>query len=204
VVFFVLYLTVNSLYTTGTRERHLYAYPSSRTPSPTPTHPPSLALRLKLLQSEISSLETELADPANPLLARDREQSQVDPGQLLKGLVDIKARLAKFSASHEGRVRLVQGVLQDHPPQAVPFTETVPEKNGSGVGKEANEPHKSLETAKDLAEVDRRVGELERLIGSASTSLDEVCLSFFRSRKVLSSDIDIEHSDANAASTASH
>jgi nuclear migration protein JNM1 len=206
VVYFILYLTVNSLYTTGTRERHLYAYPPSRTPSPTPTHPPSLGLRLKLLQSEIASLETELADPTNPLLARDREQSQVDPGQLLKGLVDIKARLAKFSASHEGRVRLVQGVLQDHPPQAVHTTETVPEKNGSGVNREAKEPHKSSETAaKDFADIDRRIGELERLIGSASTSLDEVCLSFIRSMgKVLRSDIDVELSDANAASTASH
>ena len=180
-VFFVIYLTVNSLYTTGTRERHLYAYPPSRTPSPTPTHPPSLALRLKLLQSEIASLETELADPANPLLARDHEQGQVDPGQLLKGLVDVKARLAKFSASHEGRMRLVQDVLQDHPLQAVPTTETVPEKNGSGVSKEAKETHQSLETAKDFADIDRRVGELERLIGSASTSLDEVCLSFDQS-----------------------
>jgi nuclear migration protein JNM1 len=176
VISFIPRLTINLLYTTGTRERHLYAYPPSRTPSPTPTHPPSLALRLKLLQSEVTSLETELADPTNPLLARDREQSQVDPGQLLKGLVDVKARLSKFSSSHEGRVRLVQDVLQDHPPQAAPTTETVLEKNENGFSKEAKEPPKSLETAKDFAEIDRRVGELERLIGSASTSLDEVCL----------------------------
>ncbi|KAI0276593.1 Dynamitin-domain-containing protein [Russula aff. rugulosa BPL654] len=144
-----------------TRERSLYAYPPSRTPSPTPTHPPSLTLRLKLLQSELASLETELADPANPLLARDHEQSNVDPGELLKGLVDVKARLGKFSVGHQGRVRLVQGVLQDPPP-----------KNGD-VGKDAKEPHKSLETARGVGELDRRIGELERLVGSASTSLDE-------------------------------
>ena len=155
-------------------------YPSSRTPSPTPTHPSSLALRLKLLQSELASLETELADPANPLLARDREQNQVDPGQLLKGLVDVKARLAKFSASHETRVRLVQDVLQD-PPPVDHAIEAVSEKNGSNVSKEAKEPLKPLETAKDVADIDRRIGELERLVGSASTSLDEVLLSFIRS-----------------------
>lgn len=132
------------------------------------------------MQSELASLETELADPANPLLARDREQNQVDPGQLLKGLVDVKARLAKYSASHEGRVRLVQDVLQD-PPPVDQATETVPEKNGSGVSKEAKEPHKSLETAKDVADIDRRIGELERLVGSASTSLDEVFFAFIRS-----------------------
>jgi nuclear migration protein JNM1 len=133
-----------------------------------------------LLQSELASLETELADPANPLLARDREQSQVDPGDLLKGLVDVKARLGKFSAGHKGRVRLVQGVLQD-PPPVVLNTETPPENNGDEVNKGAKESHKSLETAKGVAEIDRRVGELERLVGSASTSLDEVCMFFIHS-----------------------
>jgi nuclear migration protein JNM1 len=128
---------------------------------------------LKLLQSELASLETELADPANPLLARDREQGHVDPGDLLKGLVDVKTRLAKFSVGHEGRVRLVQGVLQDPQPVLRP-AETVPETNGGGLSKNGDQPHKSLETAKDTAEIDRRVGELEKVVGSASTSLDEV------------------------------
>jgi len=157
------------------------------------------------LQSELASLETELADPANPLLARDREESHVDPGHLLKGLVDVKARLAKFSASNEGRVRLVQGVLQDPPPIAH-TAETFPEKNGSDVNKKAKEPQQSLETARDVAEVDRRVGELEKLVGSASTSLDEVCFALYSIllESVLSGDIDIELSDANTASTASH
>lgn len=158
----------------------MYAYPPSRTPSPTPSRPPSLALRLKLLQSEVASLETELADPANPLLARDREQSHVDPGDLLKGLVDVKARLGKFSTGHKGRVRLVQGVLQD-PPPVVLESEAIYEKNGNEESKETKESHKPLETAKGVAEIDRRVGELEKLVGSASTSLDEVCMFFIQS-----------------------
>ncbi len=157
----------------------MYAYPPSRTPSPTPTHPPSLTLRLKLLQSELVALETELADPANPLLAQDREQSHVDPGELLKGLVDIKARLGKFSVGHQDRVRLVQGVLQD-PTPVDHNTEGVLEKDGN-VGKDAKEPHKSLETSRGVAELDRRIGEVERLVGSASTSLDEVCMFFIHS-----------------------
>jgi nuclear migration protein JNM1 len=122
------------------------------------------------LQSELASLETELADPASTLLARDREQSHVDPGDLLKGLVDVKARLAKFSVGHEDRVRLVQGVLQDLPPVGHAAA-TTPEKNENGNNKEE---YKTLETAKDIAEIDRRVGELEKLIGSAGTSLDDV------------------------------
>ncbi|KAH8979119.1 Dynamitin-domain-containing protein [Lactarius akahatsu] len=155
-----------------TRERSLYKYPPSRTPSPTPTHPPSLALRLKLLQSELTSLESELADPASPLLVRDREQGQVDPGDLLKGLVDVKARLAKFSAGHEGRARLVQDVLRD-PPPTDQVAETTPDKNASADGEEAKASHKTPETAKSISEMDRRVGELEKLVGSASTSLDD-------------------------------
>lgn len=151
----------------------MYKYPPSRTPSPTPTHPPSLALRLKLLQSELTSLESELADPASPLLVRDREQGQVDPGDLLKGLVDVKARLAKFSAGHEGRARLVQDVLRD-PPPADQAAEMAPEKDANADGEEASASHKAPEPAKDIAEMDRRVGELEKLVGSASTSLDEV------------------------------
>jgi nuclear migration protein JNM1 len=133
-----------------------------------------------LLQSELASLETELADPANPLLTLDREQSNVDPGELLKGLVDVKARLGKFSVGHQGRVRLVQGVLQD-PPPVDHDAEAVSEKDGDA-SKDAKEPHKSLETARGVAELDRRIGELERLVGSASTSLDEVsCLLLFHS-----------------------
>jgi nuclear migration protein JNM1 len=118
-------------------------------------------------------VESELADPASPLLARDREQGQVDPGDLLKGLVDVKARLAKFSVGHEGRARLVQDVLRD-PLPLDQVAGTAPEKNDS---EEAKALHKAPETAKDIAEMDRRVGELEKLVGSASTSLDEVCLS---------------------------
>lgn len=178
---FISDLAFNSLCAAGARERSLYAYPPSRTPSPTPTHPPSLALRLKLLQSELASLETELADPANPLLARDREESHVDPGELLKGLVDVKARLGKLSAGQQGRVRLVQGVLQD-PPPVVHSTETAFENNGGDESKEAKESHMSLETAKGVADIDRRIGELEKLVGSASTSLDEV-RSLFNLRK---------------------
>ncbi|KAI0266686.1 hypothetical protein BC834DRAFT_953972 [Gloeopeniophorella convolvens] len=154
-----------------TRERSLYKYPPSRTPSPTPTHSPSLALRLKLLQSELASLEIDLADPANPLLARDREQN-VDPGDLLKGVVDVKARLAKFSVGHEGRVRLVQDVLLDLP-STDDHVQNTPEQAEGGVNREPKEKGKTPESARDVAEMDRRVGELEKLIGSASASLDE-------------------------------
>jgi len=128
-----------------------------------------------LLQSELTSLESALADPANPLLARDREEGKVDPGHLLKGLVDVKARLAKFSTGHEGRVRLVQDVLRD-PAPVDQAAETTLEKDATANSEDARARHKATESTKDIAEMDRRVGELEKLIGSASTSLDEVRL----------------------------
>ena len=118
-------------------------------------------------------MESELADPTSPLLARDREQGQVDPGDLLKGLVDVKARLAKFSAGHEGRTRLVQDVLRDPLPAGQAVKKAL-EKDASADSEEARASHKAPEPAKDIAEMDRRVGELEKLVGSASTSLDEV------------------------------
>ncbi|KAI0063529.1 hypothetical protein BV25DRAFT_1824074 [Artomyces pyxidatus] len=156
------------------RERTFYKYPRSRTPSPTPTHPPSLALRLRLLQNEIAALETEMSDPSNPLLAKDREEAHVDPGDLIKGLVDVKSRLERFTAAREDRARLVQEVLHDgeQADAAEADAPVMVEKDGKAAVN-GKEKEKAVEGVKDLADVDRRVGELEKLVGSASASLDE-------------------------------
>jgi hypothetical protein len=81
---------------------------------------------------------------------------------------------------------------------------TTTEKSENGNNKEE---HKPLETAKDVAEIDRRVGELERLIGSAGTSLDDVrpsALFFLRFLLERVDDPITELSHANATFTASH
>ncbi|KAJ6475227.1 Dynamitin-domain-containing protein [Mycena vitilis] len=153
------------------RPRTHYAYPPSPTdPSspiePSTSRPVPLSQRLRALQAEVMSLETELADPANPLLFKEREEDSVDPGELIRGLVDVRGRLDKIRKGKEGRGRLVGVIL------------------GQDEGKEADlkqpkpvAPSGADETGKpnvrSIVEMDRRVGELEKLVGSSTAALDE-------------------------------
>ncbi|KAJ7287720.1 Dynamitin-domain-containing protein [Mycena rebaudengoi] len=126
------------------RPRTHYAYPPSPTDPTSPVEPSTsrpvpLSQRLRALQAEITSLETELSDPANPLLYKEREEDTVDPGELIRGLVDVRGRLDKIRKDKEGRGRL-----------------------------EAGKPN-----VRSIVEMDRRVGELEKLVGSSTAALDE-------------------------------
>lgn len=155
----------------GARDRSLYKYPSTRSESPSPSHPPSLAVRLRLLQAELASLETELSDPSNSTV--QTEEGHVDPGELIQSLVDVKSRLEKFNTKQDGRSKLVKEVLKEEP-------EKHEDKEGevnSSSQKEGEDEGKSKSEVQDLAGIDRRLGEIEKLVGSASTSLDEVRLS---------------------------
>lgn len=160
---FVLYV--------GARDRSLYKYPSTRSESPSPSHPPSLAVRLRLLQAEVASLETELSDPSNATV--QTEEGHVDPGELIQSLVDVKSRLEKFNLKQDGRTKLVKEVLKENP---AGDEDKEGDRNGS-VQKEDEDEGKSKSEIQDLAGIDRRLGEIEKLVGSASTSLDEVRLS---------------------------
>lgn len=113
----------------------------------------------------------ELADPSNPLLAREREEDSVDPGELIRGLVDVRGRLEKISKGKEGRGRLVnvvmgQGDIDTKSSDPIAREET-------GVEKPEHE-NGSAPDARAVIEMDRRVGELEKLVGSSNTALDEV------------------------------
>lgn len=115
-------------------------------------------------------MENEVSDPSNPLLQKEREESNVDPGELIKGLVDVRARLDKVSQK-EGRSRLVQEVLSHGNKKEIPNTVEVKEEGATTKVKDGDQ---AKDGVKELAEMDRRVGEVEKLIGSSSTSLDEV------------------------------
>ena len=116
-------------------------------------------------------MESELADPAS--LQDDQTDVPVDPAELIRGLVDVKSRLEKISHARNKRMRLVQGVMQDG-------ENKVEEKDAKKDGAVEEKPEDGQEKgpARDAAEIDRRVGELEKVVGSASTSLDEVSISF--------------------------
>ncbi|KAG5335873.1 hypothetical protein C0989_012676 [Termitomyces sp. Mn162] len=154
------------------RQRAYYTYP----PSPTDEDPPEssnprslpLSARLRSLQTELAALEAELADPSNPKLANEREVDNVDPGELIRGLVDVRGRLDKIRKGKEGRAKLVDALLgdeQDREEPTVKTTETTPAtKNDESISKPET---------RTIAEMDRRVGELEKLVGSSSAFLDE-------------------------------
>lgn len=132
---------------------------------------------MRALQSELASLEVELADPSNPLLAREREVDNVDPGELIRGLVDVRGRLEKISKGKEGRGRLVSAVMGDGDATSI-------DKNGASEEAEADKAEAvniNATDARSVIEMDRRVGELEKLVGSSNTALDEVCYQNFLS-----------------------
>ncbi|KAG6813676.1 hypothetical protein H0H92_008524 [Tricholoma furcatifolium] len=149
------------------RARTYYAYPPSDE-EPTTTRPVSLSARLRSLQTELTALEGELADPSNPQLAKEREVDNVDPGELIRGLVDVRARLDKIRKGKEGRAKLVGAVLDDEPSREEQKT-----KSGEGIVKGEDAANANKPEVRSIAEMDRRVGELEKLVGSSSASLDD-------------------------------
>ncbi|KAH7888454.1 Dynamitin-domain-containing protein [Phlebopus sp. FC_14] len=163
------------------RQRTRYAYPpspsssrsrsASRSRSPT-RHLP-LPARLRALQAELAALESELADPSNPALqAREKGTGEgVDPGEMIRGLVDVRKRLERVRKGREGRGRLVGVVLGEN-------DGGVEGDDGDGTTEERHEGDHSkvkenVTQVRSIIEMDKRVGELEKMIGSASTTLDE-------------------------------
>ncbi|TFY79219.1 hypothetical protein EWM64_g4793 [Hericium alpestre] len=106
---------------------------------------------------------------------KEQEDSHVDPGELIKSLLDMKGRLEKVwvnkEASTEGRVKKVQEILGD-----VPALETPDATDAKEEPEEPPKVEEKKEGGKSVADMDRRVGELEKLVGSASASLDEPLL----------------------------
>ncbi|KAL4074274.1 Dynamitin-domain-containing protein [Scleroderma yunnanense] len=163
------------------RQRKLYAYPpspsssrsNSASRSPSPTRHLSLPARLRALQAELVSLEAEMADPSNPALQPSEKGGEtVDPGEMIRGLVNVRKRLEKVRNAKEGRGRLVGVLLSDKPDFAKDDEdlERVDEKSG----KDAHVKGKSdTAEAGSITEMDKRIGELEKLIGSVNVTLDE-------------------------------
>jgi nuclear migration protein JNM1 len=131
---------------------------------------------LRALQTELSALETELADPSNPLLQTGKEDDPIDPGELIRGLVDVRGRLDKIRKDKQGRGKLV-GVVLGERTQAV--DESQPKRDANPTLAKLDD-NLAKSDARSVVEMDRRVGELEKLLGSSSLTLDEVSpLSLF-------------------------
>ncbi|KAF5389433.1 hypothetical protein D9757_004311 [Collybiopsis confluens] len=155
------------------RPRTRYIYPPSPAQSDSESiegenarHVP-LPSRIKILQAELAALESELADPSNPLLFKEQEEEiAVDPGEMLRGLVDVRVRLEKIRQGSEGRERLVNSILS--PPQMAAVISSHLHQRVDH-GKEANDKPE----IRNFVEMDKRVAELEKIVGTATTAADE-------------------------------
>ena len=100
----------------------------------------------------------------------------MDPGEMIRGLVDVRGRLEKISKGKEGRGRLVSVVMGNG---EIEVGDDGKKKFEGNEGKKAGDGKKDFEKGRapdvrSVVEMDRRVGELEKLIGSSSVALDEV------------------------------
>lgn len=168
------HLSLRRLGTERHRARTRYAYPPSPTSSDSPESPtrgpPPLSYRLQTLQTELSALERDISDPADPLLVNEQDSS-IDPGELLRGLVDVRGRLEKIGGAKTGRGKLVNVVIDGGKPGLIDANLAESTPAGKVAERDIN--------PQDLTELDERVGELESVIGSSTTSLDEVGTSNF-------------------------
>jgi nuclear migration protein JNM1 len=157
--------------TLPTAARTMYTYPPSPNDSDDdypPAHAATLpfSARLRFLQQELVILEAEVAKSN---VKTSEKEKKKDAGQMIDGLKDIKSRLEMIGKTRgkEGRERLVEAIQSSASRDG-----GLSHSRGPSLGGRKDE--KEREREKEIAELDRRLGELERLVGSSSAALDEV------------------------------
>ena len=175
------------------RARIHYTYPSSPTSSGSERDSParhwtssqklSFSQRLQVIKREVEALEQEIHAQDE---SQEAHEAQTNPAELIRELVDVKARLNKVGTAavkDSGRSKLVNAVLTDGVGELEVKTEPK-----EVVAEEKKVEVKEGDMITFTAEIDRRLGALEKAIGSSTTTLDEVgCLASecFRSANFL-------------------
>jgi nuclear migration protein JNM1 len=166
------------------RFREIYAYPESRdgSPSRSPSPPSStrkpvpLNTRLQLLQKELDTLEKAVSDPSN-LLAAEAGQDP-DPEAMMRGLAEIRGRLNNIGGGESRGTEhaLVSRVFQSAKPNtSIPADGSITTGDAADQTKGKDGVSQKPEANVDaLGHLDKRLGELESLIGASNATLDEV------------------------------
>jgi nuclear migration protein JNM1 len=128
-----------------------------------------------LLRKELDTLEKAVSDPSNPLPAEAGQDP--DPEAMMRGLAEIRGRLNNVGGgeSRGTDYALVTRVLQSAKPNT-----SIPANSSIATGDAADQtkgkdsvPKKSEVDVDTLGHLDKRLGELESLIGASNATLDE-------------------------------
>ncbi|KAF8606288.1 hypothetical protein BDV93DRAFT_521117 [Ceratobasidium sp. AG-I] len=154
------------------RERVLYSYSatspsSSRSPSPSKSQLP-LSERIAAMKQDLAALETEAIHDAG---------EDDGPTDLMRELSDMRGRLAGVS----GRARLISAVVNGK--QKAKLGDAGEASESQNARTHDTEPRVRQEATKvnvingdgghGVVDMDKRIAQLEKLIGSSGTSLDE-------------------------------
>ncbi|KAL1743072.1 Dynamitin-domain-containing protein [Schizophyllum fasciatum] len=149
------------------RFRSRYTYPPSpsrsRSRSPSKERPLPISKRLLNIQAELESIEAEVNESAKEKI---ETEENIDPGELIRGLTDVRRRLGQIKKDKEGRGRLVEMITSE---EAEKEKQQVQEADAKEKAKKTDEKVE----VRSVVEIDKRVGELEKLVGAATTVLDE-------------------------------
>ncbi|CAE6443479.1 unnamed protein product [Rhizoctonia solani] len=143
------------------RQRELYSYPdssysSSRSPSPSRSNLP-LSQRIELMKNELAQLEAEAAGSTD---------SKDEPTELMRELSNMRGRLTGVGS----RTRLINAMVHGkNKDRAKPEADA----SARNVAPHSAEPEISSAHGGGVVDMDRRIAQLEKLIGASGTSLDE-------------------------------
>lgn len=132
-------------------------------------------------------MKTELALLEADAVTTSVENDGGETAELIRDIVHAKSRLEKIGKEREIRGRLVNTVMQEEPHRTMVNEDKAPGVKGSEDDEvEARVDDKTAAksaqdmgatatmSVRDIAEMDKRVGELEKIVGASTTAIDEV------------------------------
>lgn len=137
----------------------LYAYIP---PSTDAAAAPPLSQRLNTLRHELAALEAE----AQTSFTTSATEEELNSSELVRELSDMRTRLERVGSSSETRKKVLKGITPKPS-----HTEGV--EGNARAGDNADHERK-IKNVHEVSDMDRRLGDLEKVLGSSATTLDEV------------------------------